>query len=701
MSAAANFPAVSCAAFSLIKQLPSELPIGESVLTKIKDLSKEDYINLLTFLSDAYHNSESPVSDAVYDLIESIYTAKYGKWTNVGAPPHETSTGKKPFNFNPAVKPSSSKTKSLDSATGSRPSGSKPSVVPLPTPMFGLAKHTDEHGLGLYKKKYEKTSSEFVVTDKLDGVSVNYRRSASGEEQLLKRGDENEGTDISYLLPYIDHPTNLKCEISVRCELLIPVKTFESKYKTDKANTRNMVAGLTNSKTFVIDEIKDIHMVAYHIYSGKSIPQTEQLAQLQHLGFKTPGSCTFNIEDLTVEDLTSYIKARKNRSDYDIDGVVICANLPITLPIDKVPEHVVAFKIQGETAVTTVREVIWEVSKHGLLKPQVKIDPVHLDGVTISSLTGNNGRFVQEYGLGPGASIVITRSGGVIPKILETVKKVEPQMPDREYRWTENDKSEKVEVAVPDGEECEEQTIKKIVAYFKEMGVDYLAQKTVEKLYNGGLCTLTDFFDADIDTIVEIEGFQKKGAERIIANIRTAIKDVSIHKIMAASGFFPGLGAKRLKQIMDTIDYEGPWETVTESLKKKYEEDILGIKGFKKLALVFVDGLQAFNVWLQNHPQIELGNSENDDEGDKTESLNEETGTTLKDQTIVFSGTRADSTMQRKIEKLGGRITSAVSNKTTILVVKDTSKVTDKVKKAQERGTRVISLDDFVSEFNL
>jgi NAD-dependent DNA ligase len=744
--------------FDPVDLLVDDLSSGKSATTlvaRIKLLSREKFQTLLDALSEAYHHSEPIVSDADYDLIEGIFKAKFGKNVKVGAPPPSEAEedgcpscpscsmkGDVVFKYcakcrtkkSPPgkVKAPKKPPKGLgkDEVKGSadglviRPSGARPEEAKLPVPLFGLDKLTDDHGLGLYLKRY-KDCDRFVVTDKLDGNSayLEYTHAGEGKDQILhmyKRGDEKIGTNISYLIPYFDVPKRVPLSapgetFAVRMELVMPLKVFAEKYAEDMANTRNMVSGLTNSKTADASKVRDIHAVAYHIYSGTPLPQSEQLTRLASLGFKVPSSVILSRADLTTEGLTAEVKLRKRRCPYDMDGIVIAADLPLPLPTTKDPEHVVAFKILGETAVTTVRSVTWEVGKIGYYKPTVSFDPVNLDGANISSATGNNGRFVQAYGLGPGAKIVITRSGGVIPKILETISPVDPEFPpEGEYRWVENDKGEKVEIAPPEGEEMgDEQRIKRLTAFFKELGAEYLAETTIAKLYHGGLDSLEALFEADEEDITSIPGFQERSAERILENIHGCIKDVPLAHVMAASSLFPKLGKKVLTLI--TAEIPGLDKVDDEDQLDDIREQVVGIKSIgAKRADVFVENLIEFNEFLASHRKHitiaaegadndKAKNDDTDSDDDDPKIAPEESKTvSLKGETLVFTGCRAKGELQRAIERKGGRITSAVSGQTTTVIVKSLSgKLSGKVKEAQDRGVRIMELKDFLDVYGL
>ena len=90
---------------------------------------------------------------------------------------------------------------------------------------------------------------EYIIEDKLDGVSCLLVR-ANNKIKLFTRGNGQEGTDISHIYYYISNlPSEIKTDIVVRGELIIPTKIFLNKYTLLYSNARNMVSGLINNKT--------------------------------------------------------------------------------------------------------------------------------------------------------------------------------------------------------------------------------------------------------------------------------------------------------------------------------------------------------------------------------------------------------------------------------------------------------------------
>ena len=125
-----------------------------------------------------------------------------------------------------------------------------------------------------------------------------------------------------------------------------------------------------------------------------------------------------DIEHLTEEKLEKIlIEFKQEYSNYDIDGLVL------TLDESKrenvaYPENKIAFKVNQEAIKTTVINVEWNTSRTGRVVPIVCIDPVNIDGVTISKATGFNAKFIKDNKIMSGKEIGILRSGDVIPYLV-------------------------------------------------------------------------------------------------------------------------------------------------------------------------------------------------------------------------------------------------------------------------------------------
>lgn len=480
-----------------------------------------------------------------------------------------------------------------------------------------------------------------------------------------------------------------------------------------------MVAGITNAKEIEAEKIRDLHVVAFHIYE-EDLPNYHRLefltalSKLRSLKFHVPNYSLSFPGDLTSEKLTTWVREHKLVSEYDIDGVCIVPNIARAYDTDRNPQHIMAFKIVGETGITEIIDVEWEVSKRGLWMPVAIVKPVQLSGASIQHVTCYHANFIKEHGIGPGAKVIITRSGDTIPKIIKVLQKANPRYPDKDWKWVEpDDGSDPVDICFTGNEKCQQQEIAQIYAFFKERGVEYLGEKTIIRLYEGGFNSLKKLFGAQIKEIIKIPGFKNRSAERVVENIRKAITDAPLAEIMAGSCLFPTLGSKRLRLIIETIPdiLEIQTSDELENARKK----IVTINGLgDKLAEIWCKYFFDFKKWLKNHDEIELEqNSERNLEDEdtftipikvqNTEEKSSSSGSSerkLADEIIVFTGCRADRLMERAIHKAGGSIGSAVSGKTTILVVRNREKITKKMESAQERGVKIVSWEEFSVEWS-
>ena len=164
---------------------------------------------------------------------------------------------------------------------------------------------------------------------------------------------------------------------------------------------------------------------------------------------------------------------------YEIDGLIITNNKINNRNKDGNPKYSFAFKMDLEFVITKVISVEWNASKHGKLKPIVNIEPALLCGTTNKKATGNNADFIVKNGIGPGAIVKLIKGGEIIPKIIEVLEKTEPQLPDVEYKWNETKK----EVILLNKEDDEKVQIKRIVTFFKTIGVENIGPGLYKKMY--------------------------------------------------------------------------------------------------------------------------------------------------------------------------------------------------------------------------
>lgn len=546
-------------------------------------------------------------------------------------------------------------------------------------------KYTEE--LNRWKRK-NNSPNEYIIQDKLDGVSclcvIN-----DGRIKLYTRGDGVYGSDISYLAQYFSTiPKNLPVNIMVRGELIMKKEIFESKYSQDFANARNMVAGRVGVKT-IRPGLKNIDFVAYEIIGEideKMISPSKQFEILNKLGFSVVNHKI--VDNITIESLSETLLEFKEISQYEIDGIIIQPNKPYIRNLDGNPKYSIAFKMRfSENLVETkVVQVLWNVSKWGQLKPRIQIEPVKLSGVTINYATGFNAKFIVDNNIGPGAIVQITRSGDVIPFITDVLQGSEdgPEMPNIDYSWNET----KVDIFKEgfDNTMC----IKLISNFFSKIGVKYVGEKIITKIYNAGFDTVLKIISASVDDFKNTVKLGNVLSEKVHRNIHSKLQNMSLSVILGASGVFGhGIGVRMTKvlfrQIPNILELNEEMEK-KELISLVQEVDGFALKNAKKIvnnlpwAIKFVDELKLHGTFAE----------------EQTEEKND-----LAGLIIVFTGFR-NKNMKEQIENRGGKVNTSVSGKTTLVVIKDEkSRKSKKVLKAQDLNIEIITKDEFIRRYSI
>ena len=529
----------------------------------------------------------------------------------------------------------------------------------------------------------KNNAKEYIVEDKLDGISC-LITIKNGNIKLYTRGDGIVGADISYLAPYFDSiPKNIgNISLNIRGELIMPIDIFNKKYSKEYSNPRNMVAGRIGGKK-IRDGIRDIKFIAYEIVDDGMLDKpADQISKLKRLGFETVNYSL--IKKIDILTLMEILVSRKNNNIFEIDGLIIQANKNYERNVDGNPKYAFAFKMRLSDNIkeTKVIEVLWNISKWGQLKPRIEIEPVNLGGVKISYTTGFNGKYVYENNIGEGAIIKITRSGDVIPYIVEVVKQADnPDMPDIPWKWNDT----KVDIITEDFGEM--MCIKLIHSFFEKLGIKHLGEKTIQKMYENGLDTIIKIISADKERIESVDGIASKGAERIYEGIQKGLDNLQVPNVLGASGIFGfGMGTKKINRLFE--EYPNILTEYKFISRELLTEKILKIEGFSdkttKNIIKNIEWADKFIYVFSNFANFAKKNIIND---------------SMKNIKVVFSGFR-DKKLAEDVVARGGKVVSSISKNTTLLVVSNKNEQnTDKVKKAKELNIGILSKEEFLNKY--
>lgn len=463
---------------------------------------QQELKDLISGLNDLYYNEgESPLSDINYDkLCEYIY------------------------NDFPDIK------EHFEHKVGHNvESGSS---VKLPFYMGSMNKIKTEKEINIWTKKYHSSMVfdpiKYVFSAKLDGISALYCANV-----LYSRGNGIMGQNISYLIPYLFSNELVEYlnehNIILRGELIIAKQIFETHYKDEFSNARNLVCGIVNRNYHEDYQnfYKHIDFVVYDIYDNSKCPREKfvLMKKLEQLfnEFKCVSFYAHNMA-INISLCNNLLQKWKNNYDYEIDGIICTHNQVYKLVQGENPKYSVAYKNNDlcvSLASGIVEKVIWNISKDNYIKPKIKfVEPVMCDNSKVSFVTGFNAKYIVENKICPGAKLEIGLSGNVIPHIFKVLEQgnyddenelyPNADIIGSSFKWSKN----KVDLICVSTDNVAS-TIKRNMMFFKNMNMKCgLQETTLVNLYNDkGIYRLHDILGLKMDSWISVNKIGEKKAQ--------------------------------------------------------------------------------------------------------------------------------------------------------------------------------------------
>lgn len=635
------------------KQMPQLVESFKKMgITVLEHLSESGLTDIIHYANAMYYNQSPVLTDNEYDIIKEFIENKYPKnevLLEVGAP-----------------------------ITRNK--------VTLPYEMPSMDKiKPDTNALVSWSSKYK---GPYVLSCKLDGVSALY--STEGVvPKLYTRGNGKIGQDISHLIPFLKLPNKNQNQsgVTIRGELLISKSDFNAFLKDTFANARNLVSGLVNQKQ-VDNNIKYVHFVAYEVIHPEMKP-SEQMNTLKQLGVETVlYKMVYSLSNEMLSELL--INWRKDYL-YEIDGIIVTDDKIYPRKSGN-PDHAFAFKmvLSDQMAEAKVVDVIWTPSKDGYLKPRVRIEPIHLGGVTIEYATGFNGAFIEQNKIGVGALIEIIRSGDVIPYIKSiTVPAEEAKMPFVPYKWNDTH----VDVLLEDVENDSTVKEKNIAGFFKGLQVDGLSSGNVHRIVETGFDTIPKIIHMTENDFLKVDGFKQKMANKVYTGIQEKLEKATLLEVMASSNMFGrGISEKKIAIILE----EFPTILTSNELVEQKIKMVSGVKGMaKKSAEAFVENIASFKQFLQ---ECGLENKLKMKTNASKQLQIQNTDHPFYKKNIVLTGLR-DKDVMEKLKQVGANISSSVSKNTFVVIAKTKEENTGKAEEAKQLGIPILTVDEFMSQY--
>ncbi len=563
------------------------------------------------------------------------------------------------------------------------------------------------------KKNTEQKNPGFMAEPKLDGLSVEIVYRDGNMDYGATRGDGETGEDISNNLKTIASlPLKLNKKnhtpppafLAVRGEVLMTKNGFQNlnKERVEKgdqpfANPRNAASGLTRNLNPKKVAGKPLDIFFYDLLtSDEEITdnQDELQKKIENWGLKIN---PLNKKIQGFDAIKKYhheLEKERDNLDYELDGIVIKLNdLNAGKKLgtrQRSPRWALAWKFEPKKEVTTLRNIIVQVGRTGILTPVALLDPVDVGGVTVSRASLHNLDKVKREKVAAGDKVRIIRAGDVIPEIKERVEKKKGKrkkfsMPSRCPVCNTEIVKEGAYHVCPAGLACRAQLEGHIIHYVSReaMNIENLGEKNVKQLIEKEkISTIADLYALTVDDLEALEGFAKKSAKKLYDSIHN-------QNSPTLTKFLYALGIRHVgEHIARVIAREF---STLEKVQQASYDDLVKIR---EIGPEIAESISDFFDSEENNKTIDAIL----DAGVKVQKQ-KSTGkkSDLAGKTFVITGelekyTRSEA--KQKIEDLGGRATSDVSSNTDYLVKGEGPG--SKLEKAKNQNVKVIDEKEFL-----
>ena len=561
------------------------------------------------------------------------------------------------------------------------------------------------------KKQAEENGIEepkYVVETKIDGLSAALEYKDGIFVRGATRGNGLVGEDVTENLKTIKTiPKELpeKINITVRGEVFISKAEFEKMNQERQeneeelfANARNAAAGSLRQLDSNITKKRPLDIYIFNVQKieGKEFnSHYEELEYLTKLGFNVNPVRIYCKNNEEIMNAINKIGEDREKLTFGIDGAVVKVdNLKlreIMGTTSKVPRWAIAYKYPPERKETTLKDIVCQVGRTGVITPMAILEPVKVAGSTISKTTLHNEDFIKEKGLKIGDRVIIQKAGDVIPEIVEVVvskrtrKEKDFEMPRVCPVCGAEAVREEGEAAVRcTGIECPAKLYRNLVHFVSReaMNIDGLGENIIGILLDKKMiANIADIYDLTFEDIASLKKNGKKFAQNLVDSINNS-KQNDLYRLITALGIrHVGVkAAKILAKRFDNID-----NLASATIEELSEVEDIGP--------IVAQSINEFFAQEQTKDLISrLKNA-----GVNTQRIKEEEeDNRFEGKTFVLTGSLEKYSREEAsniIEKFGGKTSSSVSKKTSYVLAGEDAG--SKLTKAQNLGVQIITEAEF------
>lgn len=560
-------------------------------------------------------------------------------------------------------------------------------------PMLSLNKATSKEEFhDFHRRVLELTGARaeeirYAVEPKFDGLAVELVFNQGTFRLGSTRGNGTVGEDVTLNLRTVKNiPLRLMGEgvpplIEVRGEVIMNKKAFarlnafrEEKGESIFANPRNAAAGSVRQLDPRITSARPLRFFAYGVgrMEEKAFANHyDTLMYLKTLGFMVSKYVKLCRRIEEVEDYYRGILEARDDLPYEIDGIVVKVNdyaLQVKMgELSRSPRWAVAWKFPPQQEHTTVKDIVVSVGRTGALTPVAVLAPVRVGGVEVGRATLHNEDELRRKDVRIGDAVVVQRAGDVIPEVVKVVKSKRTGS-EREFVMPDRCPVCGSKVERPAGEAVHRCTniscpaqIKENLAHFASRGamdIEGLGYKFLEQMVDKGLIEdQADLYFLKKEDLMKMERMGDKLAQNLLDAIdgsrrpsltnliyALGIRNVGYHLAEVLADHFGSIDNLAAQKDEDLVEVREIGPIVAESIHRFFHNprNLQVLDKLKKGGVVF------------------------------PEKKKEAKETPLSGKTFVLTGglesfTRDEA--RKKIQEMGGRVTSSVSKKTDFVVV--------------------------------
>lgn len=581
--------------------------------------------------------------------------------------------------------------------------------VPHSSPMLSLDNALNEQELRDFDTRIQALlkgeSYEYVAELKLDGLSMAAQYEQGKLHQAITRGDGRVGEDVTNnartirSLPLQLRRQALAEKFEVRGEVVMPNKSFERLNEEQEkegqkrfANPRNAAAGALRALDPSVTAARRLDYFAYFLLeNGKPLLPShwQSLERLAAAGFKV-NSHRRKCKDL--DELLVFIREIETKRDglgYETDGVV--AKIDSIAQQErlgwtaKAPRWAIAFKYPARQAATVLENIEVQVGRTGALTPVAHLKPVVISGVTVARATLHNEDEIVRLGVEIGDTVLVERSGDVIPKIVRVVEQGKDRRPFEIPKHCPVCKGHVVREEGEAASRCVNSScparLRETLLHFSARGVmdiDGVGDALVDQLLAKGMVqSVADLYRLTADQLMELERMGEKSATKIIKNIEKS-RAQPLARVLNGLGI-PFVG-ERTAQLL--AGHFGDLDHIANaSLETLQEVEEVGPKVADSIAQFFGEKRNRELVEKLRHAGLQFTG----------EKQPKKKSGPLAGLTFVITGTLP--TLKReeakeRIERAGGKVAGSVSSKTSYLLAGDDAG--SKLDKARELNVPIL-----------